>query len=437
MRVALYTLGCKVNQFDTDLIAQEFVKRGAEIVPFNAKDADIYVINTCAVTSKAAYQSRQMIRRALKQNPSARVIATGCYVQADACTIFDKISTKLCLIGNDRKYELVDLSLRDPNGLECYVGDIFSCKTITSSILERPFKRTRAFFRIQDGCNAFCSYCIVPYTRGPSRSLPLDKVIRQLEIFIKNDIKEIVFTGIHLGAYGLDLTPKTSLLLALQEISKRFKDEKIRIRLSSIEPSEISDDIIYLIKEEPIFCHHFHIPLQSGSEDILSRMGRPYTPKQYEELVFKIKDILPDAAIGSDLLVGFPGEKEDLFLDTYNLLLRLPVTYIHAFPFSPRPGTVAQGLPNKVPNKEKARRVKLLRELSCKKKEEFYKRFLGETLNCLIESRLKDKRYLRATSDNYIPVFVKRDDKTIEMINKIVPIKITAMEKDISFGEMI
>ncbi len=437
MRVALYTLGCKVNQFDTDLIAQEFIKKGAQIVPFNTPDADIYVINTCAVTAKAAYQSRQMIRRALKQNPSARVIATGCYVQADACAIFDKISTKLCLIGNDKKHELVELSLRSPDGLECYVGDIFSSKVLNSPLLERPFKRTRAFFRIQDGCNAFCSYCIVPYTRGPSRSLSLDQVIKQIEIFIKNQIKEIVLTGIHLGAYGLDLNPKLNLLTLLKEISKRFKGEQIRIRLSSIEPSEIEEDLIYLVKEEDIFCPHFHVPLQSGSNIILSKMGRVYTSEEYKELIFKIKTILPNAAIGADVLVGFPGEKEDFFMETYNLLLNLPVSYIHAFPFSPRQGTVAQGLPDKIPNKEKAKRVRILRGLSCKKKEEFYKNFLGKKLPCLIESRTKDKKYLRATSDNYIPVFITKDNNTIKTVNEIVSVRLNKVERDIVFGEVV
>ncbi len=436
MRVALYTLGCKVNQFDTDIIAQEFVKKGAQIVPFNS-EADIYVINTCAVTSKAAYQSRQMIRRALKQNPSARVVATGCYVQADACAIFEKISTRLCLIGNDRKYELVELSLQTPEGLECYVGDIFSCKKLITPLLERPIKRTRAFLRIQDGCNAFCSYCIVPYTRGPSRSLPIDLVVKQIEILIANEIKEIVFTGIHLGAYGLDLTPRVTLLDLLKRLIKDFSYRDVRIRLSSIEPSEISDELIHIIKEERLFCPHFHIPLQSGSQKILSMMKRPYSAQQYEDLVLKIRQSIPSAAIGSDVLVGFPGESDEDFLKTYDLLLRLPVTYIHAFPFSPRPGTPAQGFSKKIPRKEKSRRVKVLRRLSIQKKEEFYKCFLGQRLNCLIESRIKDKKYLRATSENYIPVLIKKDAKVKKFVNKIVPLMLTSVEKDSVFGELI
>ncbi len=432
MQVALYTLGCKVNQFDTDIIAQSFHDRGIDIVPFN-KRADIYVINTCTVTARAAYQSRQMIRRAFRQNPGARIIATGCYVQADACSLFEKVPPQVCLVGNDSKSKLVEFALRHPEGLECYVGDIYSCKSIAPELLVKPLERTRAFIRIQDGCNAFCSYCIVPYTRGPSRSLDPYFVLKQLDILKGSGVQEVVLTGIHLGAYGLDLKPVTTILDLLKEICA--SDLGMRIRISSIEPSEVEPDLISLIKFSGCICHHLHLPLQSGSKVILSRMGRHYSPDDYARLVLNIKSELPDAAIGADVLVGFPGETEEDFAKTFDFLSSLPITYIHAFPFSPRPGTVAETFPDRIPGPEKSKRVKALRKLSSEKRVSFYNNFIGQELSCLVESRPTRDGYLRAMSDNYVPVLIENNSGNQGLVNKIVRIKIKRVDAELVFGE--
>lgn len=425
MRIGIYTLGCKVNQFESASIAEGLEERGAEIVPFH-ESADIYIVNTCAVTAKAAYQSRQALRRAKRTNPMARLIATGCYVQIGVQELMDTMPCTLCLVGNDQKYTIPDIAFKDLGCLEVYMGDISRAKKIAPFSIKTPFERTRAFIRIQDGCNSFCSYCIVPYTRGRSRSLEPESVYEQVAVLARSGVKEIVLTGIHIGLYGRDLSSEITLLRLLQGLCMQFPH--IRFRLSSIEPTEVSSEMISWAASTPNFCHHWHISLQSGSPKVLAAMNRHYDPEYFSRLIMEIKALMPNAAIGTDILVGFPAEDEAEFLKTLSLLEMLPITYVHAFPFSRRPGTLASAMKDNVTRKEKIKRMGIIRALGEKKRRLFWASQLGKTMNCLVEQRAggDDGPWLGFT-ENYIPISI--DGKKLEGLkNKIIPIRLERIE---------
>ena len=431
MRVALYTLGCKVNQFETAALAEGFISKGADIVHYT-QEADIYVVNTCTVTSRAAYQSRQILRRVRRSRKKARVIATGCYVQMGAQEILDAVPGQVCLVGNDQKTQLVDLAFEVEDGLEFYVGNISRVTTIAPFTVRRQLGRTRAFVRIQDGCNSFCTYCIVPYARGRSRSLVPELVEKQIKIMVREGIKEVVLTGIHIGMYGEDLLEKTSLLDLLKRLCAAFP--KLRFRLSSIEPSELTPNMISWAMSTPNFCPHWHIPLQSGSDNILKRMNRHYTSSYYSNLIMELRTAMPEAAIGADVLVGFPGEDEPAFEKTMELISELPITYVHAFPFSPRPGTVAAAMDNIVTKKEKTRRGKAVRNLGNEKKQAFYRSQVGKIFECLMEEQDKETGLWKGFTPNYIPVLIETGRKRTDLKNQILPVRITKAEKGMAFG---
>jgi threonylcarbamoyladenosine tRNA methylthiotransferase MtaB len=424
MRIGIYTLGCKVNQFESASIAESLEGKGAQIVSFH-ETADLYIINTCAVTAKAAYQSRQALRRARRTNPGARLIATGCYVQIGVQELMDTMPCTLCLVGNDQKYAIPDIALKDLGCLEVYAGDISRVKKIAPFFIKTPFERTRAFVRIQDGCNAFCSYCIVPYTRGRSRSLEPVSVYEQVAALARSGAKEIVLTGIHIGLYGRDLSAGTTLLGLLQGLCPRFPD--IRFRLSSIEPTEVSGEMVSWAASTPNFCHHWHISLQSGSSKVLAAMNRRYGPEHFARLVMDIKTLMPDAAIGTDILAGFPAEDEAEFLKTLSLLEGLPITYIHAFPFSRRPGTLASAMEDIVKREEKTRRVGMLRSLGEKKRRLFWASQLGKTFNCLIEQRAGGDGPWLGFTENYIPVSIV-DGAREGLRNMVLPVQLKRIE---------
>ena len=435
MRVALYTLGCKVNQFETAALAEGFISRGADIVNYT-QEADIYVVNTCTVTSRAAYQSRQILRRLRRSRKISRVIATGCYVQVGAQEILDAVPGQVCLVGNDQKAQLVDLAFEVEDGLEFYVGSISRVTTIAPFTVKRQLGRTRAFVRIQDGCNSFCTYCIVPYARGRSRSLAPELVEKQVKTMIREGIKEVVLTGIHIGMYGEDLLEKTSLLDLLKRLCATFP--KLRFRLSSIEPSELTPDMISWASSTPNFCPHWHIPLQSGSDNILKRMNRHYTSSHYRNLIMELRTAMPEAAIGADVLAGFPGEDEPAFEKTMELISELPITYVHAFPFSPRPGTVAAAMNDMVSKKEKARRGKAVRNLGNEKKQAFYRSQVGKIFECLVEQQDKETGLWRGLTPNYIPVLIEEAGKDrADLKNQILPVRITKAEKGMAFGTLL
>ena len=429
---ALTTLGCKVNQYETASFISSFQEHGVEIVPFSKK-ADIYVINSCAVTGKAGSQSRQVIRRALRTNPKARILVTGCYAQVATQEILDIADHPICLVGNDNKHLLVDIALsKQLCDLEIYAGDINRKKEISDLPVSNFSNRTRAFLKIQDGCDNFCTYCIVPFARGRSRSLTPAKVTEQLTTFANQGYQEVVITGIHLGMYGKDLSPVISLLDLFQILLDQ--NHKIRYRVSSLEPGELTDDLLSLLAGSNNFMPHFHLPLQSGDPHILKKMNRKYTVKQFEEVVHKIADIMPNAAIGLDVLTGFPGESEEMFHNTVKVIEKLPITYLHVFPFSKRPGTVAEKMPDQIPSKIKDSRVSLLKELDHKKRTAFYGRQLGTVQKVLSESRNNQFKMMKGFTENYVPVFFQAPSN---IVNKEVQVKIERIMDQNVFGTLV
>lgn len=423
LTVRMVTLGCKVNQCESESIDAEFQQLKLLQQP-GTSSTEVYVINTCTVTQKASMQSRQAIRKAIREHPKAVIIATGCYAQSEPHELA-KIKGLDYIIGNADKYRIAQIvshatplkKLQSPILLHTEVRNV---KNLPKTIAPFIETRTRPFIKVQDGCDNFCSYCIVPYTRGPSRSVPPDDVIHMISSLPAEKRQEIVLTGIHLGKYGLDLSPECSLLTLIKQIA----DAKIvrRIRLSSIEPVELSDDLLNYIAESATMCHHFHVPLQSGDIRILKKMNRPYDPVFFEKLINKIHHILPDAAIGVDVMVGFPGETENAFQNTYDLLESLPITYLHVFPYSDRPGTQASGFKDHVhPEIIKKRRNQLL-ALGSRKKSDFYAKMMGKKLDVLVEQRREAfAGKLTGFSSNYVRVVIDGDD---HLKNKIVPCRI-------------
>jgi threonylcarbamoyladenosine tRNA methylthiotransferase MtaB len=430
IKVALTTLGCKVNQFESASFLSGLEERGAEIVPFS-HEADVYIINTCAVTGKAGAQSRQMIRRALKTNSKARLIVTGCYAQVATQKVLEIGDWSVCIVGNGYKHRLVDIALSEKHcDLEMHMGDIGSKKKICPlPVRHFPDDRTRAFLKIQDGCNNFCSYCIVPYARGRSRSLPVDAALQQISVFAVSGYQEIVLTGIHVGMFGLDLSPPTRLLDFIDLATASYP--AIRFRLSSLEPGEVQDEILALMAARPNFMPHFHIPLQSGDDSILQEMNRRYQADDFARLIGRIREKIPFAAIGVDVLVGFPGEDDAAFNHTCSLLEGLPVTYLHVFPYSKRPGTVAAGMANQISGPIKDERAARLRLLSDQKKAVFYQQHLGSIQRVLAENKNNRYRLMRGFTENYIPVLFPAQEN---MNNQIIDVFLDRLEDGIVFG---
>jgi threonylcarbamoyladenosine tRNA methylthiotransferase MtaB len=403
-KVALATLGCKVNQYESAGLREKIRAAGFCIVPFFSA-ADIYVVNTCTVTERADDQSRQLIRRANRMNPAAPIVVTGCYAQVAA-----KETAALpgvALVAGNAEKEDIPVFLREiaEGEKKVCVGDIRRCRAISNWSGCTPPGRTRAFLRIQDGCDSFCSYCIVPLARGKSRSLPEEKVLEEVALLADSGYREIVLSGIHLGRYGLDLPTRSSLLGLLRKIETQGRIA--RLRLSSIEPLEVTPEILSHYRESQILCRHLHIPLQSGDDGILEQMGRNYRGRQFKTLVENIVTALPDAAIGTDVMAGFPGEGEKEFENTLNFIEEMPVAYLHAFPYSKRPGTSAANLPDQVRADVKKSRVETLRSLGAGKREGFARSFIGRRLSVLVESA-KDRStgFMKGFSDNYISVLI-------------------------------
>jgi threonylcarbamoyladenosine tRNA methylthiotransferase MtaB len=424
-RVALATLGCKVNQYESASFASGFEEGGAELVSF-AGPADIFVINTCAVTAKAGAQSRQLIRRALRANPEARIVVTGCYAQIAAGQIVELSERPICIVGNGHKDMLVEVALTGKScDLEMYMGDIGRQREICPLPVRRFADRTRAYLRVQDGCNRFCTYCIVPYSRGRSRSLPPGEVLAQAAVFAREGYREAVITGIHVGHYGQDLTPPLSFSDLLALLAGR--DDGLRYRISSLEPLEVTAEVLALVAGSSKFMPHLHIPLQSGDNAILRKMNRPYTREAFAEIVAACRDRLPEAALGVDVLVGFPGEDERAFGQTLELLERLPVTYLHVFPYSRRPGTLAAGFPDQVPGPVKDERVALLRALDRQKKNAFHAGQLGTVREVLFEGRRARTSLYQGFTDNYVPVFCRVAE---DAVNQVLPVRLTELTAD-------
>ena len=430
--VAIATLGCKVNQYESASFQSGFEELGLELVSIK-EDADVCVVNTCAVTAKAGAQSRRLVRKVLREHPRARVVVTGCYAQIASQEIVEIADRPICIVGNGYKHLLVDIAVAEQHcDLEMYMGDIGTRKEICDLPVRRFADRTRAYLRVQDGCNRFCSYCIVPYSRGRCRSLAPDKVLEQVAVFVEEGYRELVVTGIHTGAYGHDLAPRLELLDLLRSIANRFP--ALRYRLSSLEPTEISDALLDFMAATDCMMPHFHIPLQSGDDGVLKRMNRRYIGAQFAEVVRRCAAALPGAAFGIDVLVGFPGETEAAFQNTFSLLDSLPITYLHVFPYSPRPGTVAAGMAEQLPGAVKEERVAILKQLDHKKRTEFYAQQAGAEHRVLAENARNKYRRMRGFSENYVPILFKAP---AEVSNQVVTVRVDRVEGENVFGTMI
>ncbi|HZJ85424.1 MAG TPA: tRNA (N(6)-L-threonylcarbamoyladenosine(37)-C(2))-methylthiotransferase MtaB [Syntrophomonadaceae bacterium] len=414
-KVAFHTLGCKVNQIETEQIKEDFIAHGYEPVDF-ADKADIYIINTCTVTHVSDRKSRSMIRRAIRNNSNAIVAAIGCGAQVNGEKLA-KIEGLDLVIGNKNKADLFKIiqNYKSNNDTQIYVEPISKEDKLRPTIFSNPHERTRAFIKIQDGCQSFCSYCIVPFARGPIRSKLSEDVLSELRQLLNLGYREIVLSGIHTGFYGKDLK-NTDLVKLLESLLKNTKEYDFRIRLSSIEALEVSNNLIDLIKHESKLCKHFHVPLQSGSDKVLRDMNRRYSRKYYQELIFKIAEKVPGAALATDVMVGFPTEAEEDFIDTWELLKDLPLTHFHIFKYSKRPGTKAYNLKTLASEKEKNARSKILLDLAKQKNQDFLTNNLGREVTLLVEQKLNHQ--YKGLTDNYIEVeFPSETNKIGDFVN--------------------
>lgn len=392
MKVSVVTLGCKVNQSESDTMAELLKLARHELVEVH--QAEVVILNTCAVTAKAEAESRKWLHRLKREEK--RVIVTGCWADLDPSAPEREGADGL--IGNAEKDRICEALEEVKRGQRVHWTSSVRGR-LSLKVVPCPLSRTRAFLKVQDGCDSRCAYCVVPRLRGPSRSLDPEAIFDALKVLSEKGIKEVVLTGIHLGRWGYDLEVRRDLIWLLEEIEKR--DSPPRVRLSSIEPQEVRRELIDLMASSNKLCPHLHLPLQSGSREVLEKMRRPYSPEDYQKLVLEAKERLPEMAIGADVLVGFPGEGDEDFEETLSLLEGLPLSYLHVFPFSPRPGTEAFGMSDKVKEEVKLKRAYILRQLADKKKKEFYMSMLGKPLLVLVEGKTKEG-LVTGTSRNYV-----------------------------------
>ena len=403
LKVALTTLGCKLNFSETSTISRQFVEHGYYVVKFD-EVSDVYIINTCSVTKNADRQFKSLVSKALKINSNAFIVAIGCYAQLKPEELA-KINGVDLVLGSKEKFKILDY-LNDLNKNK--VSEIHSCEISETDFYKSSYSigdRTRSFLKVQDGCDYKCTYCTIPLARGISRSDKLSNIISSAKSISKSGIKEIVLTGVNIGDYGKgEFGQKKHDNTFLELITELDKVDGIaRIRISSIEPNLLSDEIIHFVANSNKFVPHFHIPLQSGSNKILRLMSRRYKRELYEERVSYIKSLIPNACIGADVIVGFPGESDELFLETYNFIQSLDLSYLHVFSYSERDNTKAIDFMNIVSKQKRSKRSKILRTLSVKIRKDFYSRQLGTKKNILFESENK-KGFIHGFSENYVRV---------------------------------
>jgi threonylcarbamoyladenosine tRNA methylthiotransferase MtaB len=426
-RIAITTLGCKINQFESAAMAESLGREGFLVVPF-ADEADIYVINTCTVTARTDAESRRLIRRARNRQPAAKIVVTGCYAQVAFDRLREMPGVHL-ILGNSEKKGIVELVREIGEEQRVLVSDISLERQAAGITLESFAEHTRAFLQVQTGCDAFCSYCIVPYARGRSRSVPLAEALDGIRSFAYKGFKEVVLTGIHLGGYGLDLTPRQHLI----DILKAVEKERLvpRLRIGSLEPTEITTSLVRFFADSEIICPHLHIPLQSGDDRVLERMNRHYTTDRFREVMEELAAAVPDICLGCDIIAGFPGETDKEFAASYRFIDALPISYLHVFPFSPRQETPAATMPGQVPGGVIRERAAALRRLSEQKKRAYHERFVGRELEVLVQER-KEGGMVKGLSRNYIPVMLPGDDN---LINSEITVRITGTGKDLLRGE--
>ncbi|GJQ62726.1 MAG: tRNA (N(6)-L-threonylcarbamoyladenosine(37)-C(2))-methylthiotransferase MtaB [Melioribacteraceae bacterium] len=413
-KVAFYTLGCKLNFSETSTMGEQFLNHGHEVVEFDSA-ADIYVINTCTVTQNAEKDCRQIVRRALRKNPEAFVIVTGCYAQLRPDDIVE-IEGVDVVLGSNEKFKLFEyINSFEKKELSCvYVSDNESLEDFHVATSTEADSRTRAFLKIQDGCDYKCSFCTIPKARGKSRSASPELVIDNLKRLLDEGYKEVILTGVNVGDYGVDQKINfADLLHKMVQVEGDF-----RMRISSIEPNLLTDEILDLTDENEKLVNHFHIPLQSGSPEILKLMQRRYKVDYFHDLIYRAHEKIADLGIGIDVIVGFPGETHEHFLETYNLLNELPISYLHVFTYSERPGTKAEEMSGVVDVFDRKKRNNMLRILSAKKKNAFYRSMLGKDMDVLWEHQNIDGK-MRGFASNYTRVETDFDENFVNKISKV------------------
>lgn len=425
-KVAFYTLGCKLNFAETSTIARSFANEGFDRVDFE-ETADIYVINTCSVTDNADKQFKQIVKKAQKKNSKAFVAAVGCYAQLKPEELAAVDGVDLVL-GATEKFKLTDY-INDLTKNE--MGQIYSCEIEEADFYVGSYSigdRTRAFLKVQDGCDYKCTYCTIPLARGISRSDTMENVLKNASEIAAQNIKEIVLTGVNIGDYGKgefgNKKHEHTFLELVQELDKVQGIE--RLRISSIEPNLLKNETIDFVAQSQTFVPHFHIPLQSGSNAILKKMKRRYLRELYVERVNKIKEVMPDCCIGVDVIVGFPGETDEKFLETYNFLSELDISYLHVFTYSERDNTEAVTMEGIVPMEVRNKRSKMLRGLSVKKRRAFYESQLGKEKTILFEGENKEG-YIHGFTENYVKVKAPWNP---ELVNTLHPVKLTKIDDD-------
>ena len=420
--VAFYTLGCKVNQYETNAMEQQFIKNGYKVVDHH-DFADIYVVNTCTVTNIAERKSRQMLRRVKDINKDAILVVCGCYAQV-AKEELEKIPEIDIILGINEKNNIVEI-------VEDYIKKQVSKEEIVSDVSNQNefldfgdvtyTEKNRAVVKVQDGCNMFCTYCIIPYARGRIRSRKIENVVSEISKIAKLGIKEVVITGIHVASYGKDFEENIGLIDLLEAINKIDGIE--RIRLSSIEPNIIDEEFVKRLSKLEKICPHFHLSLQSGCDETLKRMNRKYTTKKYKEAVDLLRSYFPDVNFTTDVIVGFPGETEEEFNTTYKFLEEIKFYRMHVFKYSKRRGTVAEKMPNQIDGNIKEERSNKLIELSNKNENEYNESYIGKEVNVLFEEY--ENGYFRGYTTNYMMVNVpgKKEDEE-KLVDHIFTVKI-------------
>jgi threonylcarbamoyladenosine tRNA methylthiotransferase MtaB len=430
MKIAITTLGCKINQYDSAVIQSRLEARHS-FVSF-AEQADCYVINSCTVTDRADWEARQLVRRAKRLNPAAKVLVTGCYAQVSPEEV-SRVSGVDYVVGLNRLDDLVRFVETTPElATQIAVSDVKRERGVPVLGTRALPGHTRAFLKIQEGCNYSCTYCIIPTARGLSRSVTPREVMEQVGQLADAGYKEIVLTGIHLGGYGHDLSPRMDLTTLVEMIAASGLVR--RLRLSSLDPREVPDQLLDLISESDVVCPHLHICAQAGEDEILKQMRRNYDTVYYRALLDRVRERLPEAALGSDIIVGFPGETDEQFESSVEFFASLPLTYFHVFPYSSRRGTIAALLPDPVPASIKKIRARRMRELGGQKRSDFYAGFLGRRVSVLVETKVdKTSGLNRGFSRNYLPIAVSAAG---DLANQEIEVRIDDLRNGWLTGEV-
>lgn len=431
-KVAFHTLGCKVNQYETQAMTELFEKVGYSVVE-ESHVADVYVINTCTVTNIGDKKSRQFIRRAKKSNPEAIIAVVGCYAQTAPKEVLDIEGVNIVIGTNDRN-KIVDLVERcRPDDKINTVDDIMKVKEFEEMSVQEIKGKTRAFLKIQEGCNRYCSYCIIPYARGPIRSRRQPEIVNEVQRLVANGFKEIVLTGIHVASYGKDLETEENLLEVLNVVNS--VEGLRRIRLSSLEPTIFTEEFLAELTNVDKLCQHFHLSLQSGSDNILKKMNRKYTTAEYREIVHRIRRTYPDVALTTDIIVGFPGETDEDFETTYRFVEEMNFSEIHVFKYSPRKGTPAAEFSNQIDGVVKHLRSEKLIALGEAMRSNYQSTFIGRIKDVLFEnasSELDD--YIEGLTDNYLKVVVPYNEN---LEGEIKAVRLEEINKEYFLGKLL